>query len=88
MTDSRDTLDVNKAVEPAVLESTQFYLWKDLNCAYTVHTASNHLARTSAIVLIHPVGDFQKIKSSLARMIMIMRGEGGAGIACPSFLIL
>ena len=56
MKDSHDTLDVNKAVEAAALEPTQFYLWKDLNCAYTVHTSSNHLARTSAIVLIHPIG--------------------------------
>lgn len=37
-------------------DSPRFYLWKDLNCAYTVHTSSNSLAQTSAIVPIHPIG--------------------------------
>ncbi len=36
--------------------SPQFYLWKDKSCAYTVHTSSNPLPKTSTILLIHPIG--------------------------------
>ena len=39
-----------------MIDSSQFYTWKNLNCAYTVHTSSNPLPPTSAIVLIHPIG--------------------------------
>lgn len=56
MTDSPDTLGVEYAAEATVFPPTQFYLWKDFRCAYTVHTSSSLLPQTSAIVLIHPIG--------------------------------
>ena len=37
-----------------MIDSSQFYLWKNFRCGYTVHTASNPL--TPALVLIHPIG--------------------------------
>ena len=39
-----------------MINSPQYYLWKDFNCAYTVHTSGNTFTQTSAIVLIHPIG--------------------------------
>ena len=36
------------------MSSPQFYVWKNFKCAYTVHGLSQ--PKTSAIVLIHPIG--------------------------------
>ena len=39
-----------------MIDSPQFYFWKDFKCAYTVNTSGNTQSQTSAIVLIHPIG--------------------------------
>ena len=39
-----------------MLNLSQYYYWKDLKCAYTVHATSNSVNSKSAILLIHPIG--------------------------------
>ena len=36
--------------------SPQYYYWKDLKCAYSVHASGNSVTPKSAIALIHPIG--------------------------------
>lgn len=51
MSNSRDTIGVETAAS-----ATQFYLWKDFRCAYTVHTSRNSLPQKTVMILVHPIG--------------------------------